>query len=546
MKSETSRALILALAASFLLPGLSADAKRQEKVDKEKAAPVKAADKPEDPLCRECVGKAAGMFANGKVKEAADLLRSFRDRCPRNLQLHLLLSTALLRLGGFMDEAEESARQATEIAPSSVAAHMQYGIMLRANRKNTQAVPEFEAITRLDPTMYEAWSSLAELYNEIKEPEKAKAAAEKAANLDPQTVAARFRSLRRIAMTGKPEALRAEIKRMMSVDDQGAEYFDQLARESLSLGAFVEASEAAGKMLAAHPSAPSALKTRALAKLWLKDFRGSQAAAEDILKSNPDDAEALAVKAVDLASLGLIEESSRLMALAVEKDSRKPIVMFARGTVEYHKGELDRAIDSLSKALADDPKLGRAHVMLADAYLRRGRFEDALGEAREAGAASGFNAQAMALEARIRAVPKTPISNARTAVDLSERAMMLNARDPEVLITSSLIALADKRVADAKTKIAQVIAEEPGNVNAYIVLSEIAKAENVQPEPASVLTGEASNTPEVSYTLARVLEQLGDRSASLKAYQLSLNSGLTGADGAAAKQALSRLAGGSE
>lgn len=194
----------------------------------------------------------------------------------------------------------------------------------------------------------------------------------------------------------------------------------------------------------------------------------------------------------------------------------------------------------LQKALAGNNNLTTAHLTIADAYLKKGRYEDAIAEAREAGNHHGFDAAALALEARIRSVPKTPTYNLRLVQELTQKAINMNSKDTEALISASMLALNENRLADAKNKISAAIAEEPGNLNAYVVLSEIAKAENAA-EPAVLLSGGGSQSPEQTYNLARALERIGDASGSIKCYQLSLSAGLSGAEQTAANEAISRL-----
>ncbi len=139
----------------------------------------------DDPGCLSCVSQAASMFAMGKSKEAAELLRLWSNRCPHNAQLHLLLSTIYMRLGPQLDQAEVSASQAVSLLPESVAAHLQYALVLSANKKDIEAIGEFKKVTELDPLSYEAWSSLSNLYSELQEDDLARQCAMKASDLEP-------------------------------------------------------------------------------------------------------------------------------------------------------------------------------------------------------------------------------------------------------------------------------------------------------------------------------------------------------------------------
>ena len=103
--SSTILSVILSLSLPLLLPHQAVFAKK--KVEAEPAAPVYAKD---DPGCRDTVAKAATLFAANKNTDAAELLRSWSSKCMHNAQLHLLLSTILLRLGKTQEEAEKQQR----------------------------------------------------------------------------------------------------------------------------------------------------------------------------------------------------------------------------------------------------------------------------------------------------------------------------------------------------------------------------------------------------------------------------------------------------
>src|SRR5207302_503967 len=104
----------------------------------------------DDPGCHKCVSEAASLFARGKSREAVDLLKEWTDRCPHSSQLHLLLSTILMRTNK-LEDAEIEAGKAAAVAPDLVAAHLQYGLTLMANAHHAKAAREFERVTELDP-----------------------------------------------------------------------------------------------------------------------------------------------------------------------------------------------------------------------------------------------------------------------------------------------------------------------------------------------------------------------------------------------------------
>lgn len=141
--------------------------------------------------CSDCVQQASALFASGKNNEAVELLESWRSRCPKNAHLRLLLSTILIRSGTRMADAEQAAREAATLAPESLAAQLQYGLASMANKDNAQAKRAFEAVVAIDPNCYEAWSSLGEVYRQLHEDDKAKAASSRAAEIESSAARAR-------------------------------------------------------------------------------------------------------------------------------------------------------------------------------------------------------------------------------------------------------------------------------------------------------------------------------------------------------------------
>lgn len=381
-RSTKSPVLLLMLIASGGLLSFShppAFAKSKEKAE---TAPVASASS-DDPGCREANAKAAALFASGKNSEAADILRQWKSKCPHHAQLHLLLSTILLRLGNAKEEAEESARLATQIAPNSVAAHMQHALTLLAMDKTSSAKDEFEKITQIDPSSYDAWSTLADLYGRLNERDKAKVAGEKAALLDPQTRRAKFRTLHSLRTAGKADGIKQELARLLNSDTEPPEYFDQLASEALSVGAYIECVQAANHALTTYPKSVLTLKTKLQGAVFSNNSEEAKTVADQLLKESPDDYEVLALKSIALLDGGNADEADAALKKAQERGEKKALVLLAKGRLAAANNQAEEAIKDYQQALAGDQSLVVAHAYLADAFIKSGQFEEGLSEAKE-------------------------------------------------------------------------------------------------------------------------------------------------------------------
>lgn len=391
--------LFFSLALAIVSANQTALAKKKVEPEAEPSAPVYAKD---DPGCRDAVAKAAALFAAQKNTEAAALLRSWSAKCMHNTQLHLLLSTILLRLGNAKVEAEAEAKIACQISPNSTAAHMQHALTLMAMEKTSTAKDAFVRITEIDPTSYDAWSTLGELYGRLNEMDKAKECSEKAAILDPQTRRAKFRTLHSLRVTGRSEALKNEVARLLSSDTDPPEFFDQLATEILSVGAYAEAVQAANKALDKYPKSSSALKAKALGQLFSKSLDEARSTVDTLLSAAPDDADVLAIKAMILSDQGNLDESELCLKKVGEKGEKRPLFLMAKGKLASQRNETEEAIKNFEQALAGDQNLLVAHSCLADAFIKAGRFEDALAEAKECQKVPGLKGLGVDYEAKAK------------------------------------------------------------------------------------------------------------------------------------------------
>jgi len=335
-----------------------------------------AAQAQDDPGCRGCVSQAASLFASGKNGAAADLLRSWSGRCPRNAQLHLLLSTVLLRLGPtHAAEAQQAAAEAVKIAPNSIAAHLQYALALMTNESFLKATQEFESVVELDPGSYEGWSSLASLYGQLHEDDRAQVCARKAADLEPSSKTVRLRMLKNLEHSGKTVEARAELKRLVTSGGYGPEFLQELAAEAVSIGANEEAITACSKVIEAYPKSAAPLKLMARAQLNSCDYGGCLETTDKLLAMNANNDEAHALKGLALLKRGSLDEADREFQAALGRQPELPLALLGKGELLLLRGNYQAASETVLHSMDADPALekdSQACYTLAQALEKQG------------------------------------------------------------------------------------------------------------------------------------------------------------------------------
>lgn len=533
----------------------------------------------DDPGCRECVAKAASLFAQGKLADTAGLLRSWKDRCPNNSQLFLMLSSVLVRVPGQQQEAMEAARTASSIAPESVAANTQYALTLMALEDSAEAARVFEKVVKLDPSSYEAWSSLSNLYAKLHDEEKSKSAASKAACLEPQTKMSRLRQLRSLEKAGRISELKGEFRKMFSDPDLEPEFFIELGKESMSMGLYDEASQALTKATTTYPDAPALLESLAQSQLWARKYAASIQTADKILAAHPKHANALAIKAIASIHAGDLPEARRCSEAASQRQSEAPLVLLAVAWTKSRDGDYAEALKNVQLAISKDSTMKPARVLLAQIYFKLGQTDEALGEARELGRCKALAAKALGLESRIRAGSSNAEDKAESS-KLAVKASGLDKADPEALLAMAALDNAEQKFDAARASANDLISAEPGNGEAYLALARAARGANNLDEErkmlqkcltvakddadASYLLGKAMldvgqakeavaplraalrakpESPVVAFALASALDKSGDSTAAVEYFKLSLSSGLKGPDQTVAQDSLKRLEG---
>ena len=112
----------------------------------------------------------------------------------------------------------------TAMVPQYVPARINYAIAFKRRGKLDKAIEQLEAATEADPNFLATWQQLADVYRTAKQPEKAREAYQKWAELAPDDPKPRF-MLDAMASHMSPETALPE----RAPDDFVANYFDQYA-----------------------------------------------------------------------------------------------------------------------------------------------------------------------------------------------------------------------------------------------------------------------------------------------------------------------------
>ena len=577
---------LLALSLAIGSNAVTSDNARVYAKGSKSAGSASSAAKEDSAACRSCVSQAASLFATNQLEKAANLLRESSAKCPNNSQLHLMLSTIIIRLGEKGDEALREAALACAAAPDSQAAHLQYAMTLQAASKYSQAAQEFEAVANLNPGSYEAWSALADIYKRLRQDDDAKNATEKAAALEPGTQAIRLQVLQNLKRSGKHTAAKKELKRLIAESVNVPEFDQSLSIEALQLGAYDEALETAARVLKAYPNSAGALKIQAISYLLKHNYSEADASAGKLLADKQKGGEAYAIRGISRLKMGKPADAEKDIDAAVAQEPASGLVMLADGLRKLWQGDFENASEQLRLASESGTKgsaidkipQSLAHIALSQLYRKQGLLMESVQEAHSAAADRRFECDSIALESRALAEDSSRPDNLSNAGKLAQAAMTADPSNPDALLAQSAFDLKTGHADTAKKSAEKASQLNPYCSDAFLTLARISQsqgnsadceqmlekglvvepkdpellsekarlllAQSKAPEAASLLKvamAQVVRKPDLTFMLAEACEKSGNKEESLKYYKQSLSQGLSGDYSTQAKTAISRL-----
>jgi serine/threonine protein kinase/tetratricopeptide (TPR) repeat protein len=140
--------------------------------------------------------------------------------------------------------------------------------------------------------------------------------------------------------------------------------------------AYPAAKDSAMKALAIDPTLGSAHVPLASIKfVWDWDFAGAESEYKEAIKLSPNNAEAHYSYGNALVALGRSDEALTELRIAQQLDPLSNTIASNTAWAFYIAGRLDEAETQIRQVLARDPNFARAHLVLGEIYLERGKYD---------------------------------------------------------------------------------------------------------------------------------------------------------------------------
>lgn len=548
----------------------------------------------DEPGCPGCLNSAAGLFARGNTLQAADLLRSWKEKCPSNVQLRLLLNTILMRLPNTKAEALQVAQEACELAPDSTLAHFQCAMTLLTMGRAPEAAAKFEQVVALDPANYEAWLSLSEIYGAAADSDKARLAQAKAASLSPSTRSARTRTITSLHRAGNSKGVQAEVKRLFG-ESLEPEFFLGLSDELMNIGYFQEAGQCLERYLdqsksqqqGSHSAAPGILLNLALCHYLDGDYGQASKVLAPLHKDRPSkgksapssaDSEGQALAALLAMQAGDLSGAEK----AIEPNSPDKLMQLAAGELAMRQGNYKAAREHFNNS-NQEKRLAVSRLRLAEIALKSGDTMDAISSATDLSKINGLKVEALSLEIKGRlrqdeldkealqsliteitrltasdgeqnrsraglayahsalalAAMTNDIGRAKQEID---RALDINPNNYEVQLAAARINEKLGRLAEAKAALEKALALAPGDIEGLSQLGLLLSQDNDARAESLLTRACQEGEPGARYTfaLAKLLEKKGRAAEAAKLFERSLEGGLSGPDMLVARDSLKK------
>ncbi len=239
---------------------------------------------------------------------------------------------------------------------------------------------KFEEALSYDPYMRLAWAALSQVHLEQKRYREAAEAADKAIALgstDEPVLRSRWEAYRNLGDQAKAAKAREDLEKFGRLTEEAKRIHNEgvaLSKGGDDAGAFAKFKEA----LAIDPNFPPALLGLATTGLKIDRAAEAAAAAETVLKADPQNEQAMRIRynaALKLGDRAMIVDS--LVGLAAVDRATALDSLLTLATAAFDSDDAVHAKETLGRVLEIDPNHPRSHYLLGLILMREGAKPEA-------------------------------------------------------------------------------------------------------------------------------------------------------------------------
>jgi tetratricopeptide (TPR) repeat protein len=413
--------------------------------------------------------KAGEMLLIGKryedAKARADVALA---RVPQNVDAQILKANALAGLNN-VDDAVKEVEDAIRRAPDRSASYANLGAlqMIRGNRDEAEAA--FKQAAAMSPKSPQGYLALANFYWADGRQDDAETQLKAALTVNPKDELAN-RALGYFYMgTGRAAEAEAPLKTFAEVTrDQAGKL--TLSDYYVTVRRFADARRALEAVPQSDQQSYLTARLR-LAGLDLQsgDRQGAYALVDEVLSKQPQNTDALLLKAQLLVNDGKLDEALAAVREAIAKDPRSAQAQYALGRLLVARREYPDAMNAFAEALKLNPNLGEVEMELAKLHFDAGRID--LAEQFARGAVTKIPGYA---EAHILLAHIDLMKGRLDAAEQTLTALVKAAPGSPIIQTEfGRLQLAKRNRSEARSAFERALSKDPNFVDALSALTQM-------------------------------------------------------------------------
>lgn len=233
------------------------------------------------------LARAGALHREGRLDQAIPIYRAILREAPNSFEVARLLTLALLQ-SGRPKEAHAVARKARDGHKSNPHAQLIMGAVYQAEEKWDRALAAFEKSAELDPGLAEAHYLAANTLARLDRLEEAVARYDRVLEIDSKSVHALANRSVALSRLGRPTEALVDCDRLVKLEPRDPRHHLSRAGTLLELGRFSEAVDAADAALHLSPKLADAYFLKGQGLAGLADVVGARAAFAEAASLAPD------------------------------------------------------------------------------------------------------------------------------------------------------------------------------------------------------------------------------------------------------------------